>query len=1059
MTRPASPLSIAICAFNAVEYTKLLIASIRKNSAYDHEIVIYSDGSSDGTLAWLRKETGIVWRHDRKNLGICTAMNRVAEQASREYLFFPNTDHVLAPGWDEALLKRLAPRKVVSTQCIEPGVVPVASIFHARNCGTRFDEFNEELFSQAASDLAQDRETPGVNYPFVISKALWKELGGLDQRFDPGPANDPDLFYRLSLMGIKMVRAEDVLTYHFSGKSSRLAEETNRETEEWHRITDRNEARFEEKWGERYRYANGGLPDPGPAARKRWDQERRANRASVVRTALRIAIDARRVGPRGGGIREYTVNLARALSRHEDRPEIHCLSIDPEHFREEVGSSENLFVHLAPPPSSGSSGDTGNAILEELKCTVYHGPSFEIPDGIAIPGVVTVHDLIFLKYPEAYPPEFCRHLKGVMERSLARAVRVIVVSDQTGKDLTERYPEVANRLDRIYEALPESASGPVSPELVEEVRRRWTQGTEFILSVGVQQKRKNAAGLVRAFAALPPNLRENLKLVLVGGTECEDPALEREIARLDLFNAVVRTPQLTREELTALYRGCRLFAYPSLYEGFGLPTLEAMAQERPVVCSDGGALAEIVGSAAQIYPAGNEEALTQAIQAVLTDVPLENSLIEKGKERISAFSWDLAARQTLESYQTAIHQGPIVIASKPQLDRTPNHLSPARTNKTSAQRASRPRIAIDARLLGHTSLGTGRYTAEIIRALLSSSESYEIAVIGPKSLDLDRFPNAERIVQHVHAETSTLLDPAWEQFSLPSHLLGCDIYFAPTGIVPVARPCKTVPVIHDLGFEDEPQYYEPRLRSYLAKWIRQSCIRADRVIAVSSFTKNRISSLYDLDPQKVRVVHHGRPEGRSMKSPDIGASRQRGIKAEEEFVLSVSSFEPNKNLGMLVDAFAQICSSWPGKLILAGRSGRDLPVLETKVRAAGYPGRIRMIVNPSDHEIDRLYSEARLFVYPSLYEGFGMPLLEALTAGLPIIAKRGTACPEVIGDAGILLEDVLQTGLSTAMMTLLKDPDASLKCSQRALGRAAEFSWSKSGKETWQVLKECLEER
>src|SRR5256885_2314133 len=109
-----SPLSIAICAFNAVEYTRLLIESIRRHSRYRHEILVYSDGSTDGTAAWLKEQKDVVWQHDRRNRGICTAMNRVAKMATRDYLFFPNTDHILAPGWDEVLLRRLAPRKVVS---------------------------------------------------------------------------------------------------------------------------------------------------------------------------------------------------------------------------------------------------------------------------------------------------------------------------------------------------------------------------------------------------------------------------------------------------------------------------------------------------------------------------------------------------------------------------------------------------------------------------------------------------------------------------------------------------------------------------------------------------------------------------------------------------------------------------------------------------------------------------------------------------------------------------------------------------------------------------------
>ena len=144
--------------------------------------------------------------------------------------------------------------------------MPVAPIFHTVNLGTRWEEFDWAGFEVAARKLARPEAIPGVNYPFALSRTLWDEVGALDERFNPGPANDPDIFYRLHFAGAEMVRAEDCLAYHFSGKSSRMADEASRERREWREVTDRNEARFAEKWGEKYRYANGGLPDPGSEA-------------------------------------------------------------------------------------------------------------------------------------------------------------------------------------------------------------------------------------------------------------------------------------------------------------------------------------------------------------------------------------------------------------------------------------------------------------------------------------------------------------------------------------------------------------------------------------------------------------------------------------------------------------------------------------------------------------------------------------------------------------------------------------------------------------------------
>ncbi|MBU0704341.1 MAG: hypothetical protein KKC18_10800, partial [Chloroflexi bacterium] len=119
-------------------------------------------------------------------------------------------------------------------------------------------------------ELTKSDAVPGVNHPFALSKRLWDKVGGLDEHFNPGPASDPDLFYRLYFQGALMMRAHNVVLYHFSGKSSRMANESRLELADWRAETERCNRLFIEKWGEYYRYEFGGLPNPGPAARDRY---------------------------------------------------------------------------------------------------------------------------------------------------------------------------------------------------------------------------------------------------------------------------------------------------------------------------------------------------------------------------------------------------------------------------------------------------------------------------------------------------------------------------------------------------------------------------------------------------------------------------------------------------------------------------------------------------------------------------------------------------------------------------------------------------------------------
>jgi glycosyltransferase involved in cell wall biosynthesis/GT2 family glycosyltransferase len=1039
-----SPISIAICAFNALEYTRLLVDSIRRHSRYDHEILIYSDGSSDATSAWLREQRDTVWQHDRKNRGICTAMNRVGRMATREYLFFPNTDHVLAPGWDEALIPRLSPRKVVSLQCIEPGIVPVAQIFHTLNCGTRWDEFDGRRFNEAVESLSKSRESPGINYPFVISKRLWEEVGGLDERFDPGPANDPDLFYRLYFAGAELVRAEDVIIYHFSGKSSRMADESRQERLEWHRITDRNEGRFVQKWGERYRYVNGSLPNPGPEARRRWNDMRPAGPRVKMTSRLNVVVDARSAGPHSGGVGLYTRNLVRALARHKASPRVHCLVGEVDEGWKSLGNES--AITLSPCGTIQAIVHQERQLLAReiglAKGNIFHGPAFYVPTSLGIPSVVTVHDLAFMIHPEWYPKSFVDHLTRVCRDSIGTASAVIADSESTRRDILARFPEAARNVHTVLDAVPEESLHEIDPELVARIKEAYSGGAEFILSVGVQQRRKNATGLLEAYALMRRNSRRAPKLILVGGQECEDQRLLQLIKSHGLTGDVILTGSVPSDVLVALYESASVFAYPSLYEGFGFPPLEAMAHGVPVVCSNRGALPEVVGSAAKQVDPEDHAALARALEQVLVDADYRKSLIDLGMQQVARYSWDKVAEETLAIYNTCLESTPVL------------QLAPADRSESSSARpgtSSRLRVAVDARMIGASGTGTGRYTSEILRALWAKDRSAEYVVIGPELSDKEKTWEGAGVLQHVVAGPETLQDPAWEQFSLPTHLLGCDVFFAPTGIVPVARPCRAVQVVHDLGFQDHPDFYSPALRAHLGRWVRSSCLTADRLIAVSAFTQDRVHRHYQVPLERIRIVHHGRS---LWKARNPMASR-KPARSGRPYLLCLGSFEPNKNQSALLDAFRQISKNWMGELVLAGRRGRDFKSLQSQAKTLGLSDRVRFVVDPSDEDLQRLLEEAIIFVYPSLYEGFGLPIVEAMANGLPIITSRNGSCSEVAGDAAMVVDEPTAALLGRALQSLLCDESARNQLSTRARARAERFTWERAADETWAVLESC----
>ncbi|MCE9584596.1 MAG: glycosyltransferase [Planctomycetes bacterium] len=1049
--RPKSPLSVVICAFNGLGYTKLLVESLRRHSVFDNEIVVWSDGSTDGTEAWLGDQPDLLWKHDPVNRGICTAMNNAAKFATRGYLFFPNTDHVLAPGWDEALLRRLGPRTVVSLACIEPGIVPVAPIFHAVNLGTRHEEFDWAGFEAAAGKLSREATVPGVNYPFALARTLWQEVGELDERFNPGPANDPDLFYRLSFADAEMLRAEDCLAYHFSGKSSRMADEATRERREWREVTDRNEARFEEKWGERYRYANGGLPDPGSEARKKWFAGTARPPAAEGEKRLRVLLDARAVQDATDGIGAYVAGLVRGLSRLSNAVDLHVLSNDPKVLVRKIGPLRGIkcrIVTCRPGDVAGEAREI-RAAVDQIQPDVYHGPAFTLPRGLSCPGVVTAHDVAFDIHPEWYPSRFVEHLRGELRQALSTASGIIAVSECTRRDLGERFSVAADRVSCVPEAPGEGTSPRRSGALAELSKGTFHGGAPYVLAIGMKQRRKNALGLLRSFArAVEAGAGKGVGLLMTMAANSEDPRLDEELRRLPQGSDVFLAGHISDYDLSRALAGASALAYPSLYEGFGLPVLEAMLAGVPVVCSDGGALSEIASDAALMVPAGDEDGLSAALEKILVEKDLRLDLCRRGLSRALEFSWDLTARATLEVYRSAL-ANPLIARETAEV-RPP--IRPASSPEQRGESTNRKtlRVAVDARMAVAPHTGTGRYTIEILRRLGGVADGAEFVLVGPKTAEEMELPKELRVVNHVLAGAETLLNPAWEQFSAVAAYAGCDVIFSPTGILPVTRGCPGVAVLHDLAFLDHPEDFDVRLREHLTRWTALTCRSAERMIAVSEFTKGRLVDRYQVSPEAIRVVHHGGPHKSTKRTKPRGSAPN---------ILCVSSFEPNKNQGVLLEAFAKSKPGKQARLVLAGRPGRTLVALKQRAKDLGLSSVVRFEEGVSDARIAELFREATAFAFPSRYEGFGLPLVEAMSAELPILCSRIPACEEVLGGAGLLVHQEDVAGWSEGLRVISEDSAACRDLAEKGTARAKAFDWENAAKATWSVIVEAAKTR
>jgi len=287
---------------------------------------------------------------------------------------------------------------------------------------------------------------------------------------------------------------------------------------------------------------------------------------------------------------------------------------------------------------------------------VFYSPDFLLPPTLARRKLVTVHDLSYVRVPECFPAPLLNYLNRAVPRSVARADLILADAASTQRDLAEVYRVPLEKIRVLYSGVAPRFCPDVAEEARERVRTL-TRGKPYLLSVGTIQPRKNYARLIEAFAQIANSelriansefLIRNLQLVICGAKGWLFDEVFRTVERLNLRERVIFPEFIADDDLPALYVGATLCAYPSLYEGFGLPVAEAMACGAPVVCSNASSLPEVAGSAALYFDPRDVDAMADAIQRALTDDALRAELRARGFAQVKPFTWEKAARELFE---------------------------------------------------------------------------------------------------------------------------------------------------------------------------------------------------------------------------------------------------------------------------------------------------------------------------------------------------------------------------------------------------------------------------
>jgi glycosyltransferase involved in cell wall biosynthesis len=346
--------------------------------------------------------------------------------------------------------------------------------------------------------------------------------------------------------------------------------------------------------------------------------------------------------------------------------------------------------------------------------------------------------------------------------------------------------------------------------------------------------------------------------------------------------------------------------------------------------------------------------------------------------------------------------------------------------------------------------GTENYSLNLISHLLAlqSEHCYRLYFNRPPTCEF-QIPNSEfRIMPFPRLWTH--LRFSWEMVRYPPDLL-----FVPAHVLPIVHPRRSVVTIHDLGYLYHPEAHRPLDRIYLDLSTRYNARAATRLIADSSATQHDLIERYGVGPDKITVVYPG--YDKTIFQPVRDEETIEVVKARygitDDYILFVGTLQPRKNLTSLIKAFSDLQLPTSNlQLVIAGKKGWLYKEIFRQVEELGLEAKAVFTGYVPEGNLPALLSGARLFVFPSLYEGFGLPVLEAMACGTPVVCSKVSSLPEVAGDAAVLVDPLDVKGLAAAMERVLGDEELRSDLINRGFAQVRKFSWEKCARETLHVL-------
>ena len=371
------------------------------------------------------------------------------------------------------------------------------------------------------------------------------------------------------------------------------------------------------------------------------------------------------------------------------------------------------------------------------------------------------------------------------------------------------------------------------------------------------------------------------------------------------------------------------------------------------------------------------------------------------------------------------------------------------------------RIGIDATAVPPKPMGAGLYIIYLVREIANLESDFEFVVFAqdylrPFFADIDNPRVKIRWVGNMHPGIRLV----WEQIRFPVLIRGeeLDLLHSPHYTMPLSKPVKEIVTFHDLIFLIYPELHTRAKRVFFPWMMRRSARKADLIITDSDSTKRDAAKLLGVDLKKMVTVPLGYQEiFKPIHDKHVLQSIKKQYKVPDKFILYVGAIEPRKNVPLLLRVYKRIVEQgYPHHLVIPGKMGWMVKQVIPLIKELGIEESVNLMGYVPYVDLPAIYNLADLFVYPSVYEGFGLPPLEAMACGTPVITSNISSMPEVVGDAAILVPPNDEDALYESIIHLLADSDYRKELRTKGLKRATQFTWKHTAQKTLALYQEVL---